>query len=115
MAKYLWCSTAGHWLDKDTREPMYIPDRGDEICAPMVISDTPEYVSPVTGRPVDGRRARREDLARSGCVPCEPLTNRPRGISNPKFAAKHGLKVDEASFHRERSKRIDPLAGIRKT
>lgn len=37
-----------------------------------VVSDTPEYVSPVTGRPVDGRAARREDLKRAGCVEAEP-------------------------------------------
>ena len=109
MTAYVWCSATEHWVDKKTREPMYIPDRGDEVSIPMVISDTPEYRSPVTGLPVDGRRARREDLARSGCVPFEPLSNRPRGVGNPKLAQKYGVKLDEAAFHRDRPKRIDPL------
>jgi len=40
---------------------------------PFIVSDLPPYVSPVAGDDgrhpvVDGRRARREDLARSGCI-----------------------------------------------
>lgn len=36
------------------------------------MGDVREYISPVTQRPVDGRRARREDLARSGCREVDP-------------------------------------------
>lgn len=35
--------------------------------------DLPGYVSPTTGLWVEGRRARREDLKRSGCRPWEGL------------------------------------------
>jgi len=41
------------------------------------------------------------------------MTKRPGGFSNPRFAAKHGLKLNEAAVHRERPKRIDPLASLK--
>lgn len=75
-----------------------------------VVSDTPEYISPITGKLIDGKVARKEDLKRSGCVPFEPMTSRPRGIASPKRAAKLGRKWDEAAAHRQRTKRIDPLS-----
>lgn len=34
-----------------------------------VQGDAKEYASPITGRPVDGNRARREDLKRHNCIP----------------------------------------------
>lgn len=40
---------------------------------PAVFGDLPGYESPVTGQWVEGRRARREDLLRSGCRPWEGL------------------------------------------
>lgn len=42
------------------------------ISAPMVVADLPGYQSPVDGRWIEGRKARREDLARNNCVPYEP-------------------------------------------
>jgi len=41
--------------------------------APTVWNDLPEYDSPVTGLVVSGRRARREDLKRTGCRPWEGM------------------------------------------
>jgi len=41
------------------------------ICAPAVHADLPGYESPVTGKWIEGRSARREDLLRSGCRPWE--------------------------------------------
>lgn len=41
--------------------------------APMVVPDIPDYVSPVTGKLVSGRRQRRDDLARTGSRPWEGL------------------------------------------
>ena len=38
----------------------------------MISPDLEAYESPVDGRVVDGRKQRREDLARSGCRPYEP-------------------------------------------
>ena len=40
--------------------------------APMTAVDYPGYCSPVDGRWVEGRVARREDLARNECIPYEP-------------------------------------------
>jgi len=39
--------------------------------APAVFGDLPGYESPITGEWVEGRRARRNDLARHGCRPYE--------------------------------------------
>lgn len=45
--------------------------------SPQVNGDIPEYLSPVTGLPVDGRAARREDLKRSGCREVDPSEFQP--------------------------------------
>lgn len=37
----------------------------------MVVPDLPGYVSPVTGLWVEGRKARRDDMARTGSRPWE--------------------------------------------
>lgn len=47
-------------------------DAVKQLSAPMVLGDLPGYTSPVDGRWVEGRTARREDLRRTGCVPWEP-------------------------------------------
>ncbi len=59
----------GVWISKTTGKPMETPDG---LFVPMVRSDTPAYFSPITNKPVDGRRARRDDLARSGCREVDP-------------------------------------------
>lgn len=41
------------------------------ISAPAVIADIPGYESPTTGRWIEGRAARREDLKRSNARPYE--------------------------------------------
>lgn len=41
------------------------------ICAPAVQADLPGYQSPTTGKWIEGRAARREDLKRSGARPYE--------------------------------------------
>lgn len=41
------------------------------IVAPQVAPDLPGYESPVTGKWIEGRAARREDLKRTGCRPYE--------------------------------------------
>lgn len=42
------------------------------IGAALVVTDLPGYRSPVDGKWIEGRRARREDLARNNCVPYDP-------------------------------------------
>jgi hypothetical protein len=41
------------------------------IVAPAVAPDLPGYESPTTGKWIEGKSARREDLRRSGCRPYE--------------------------------------------
>lgn len=41
------------------------------ISAPIVHGDLPGYQSPVTGKWIEGRTARRDDLARNNCRPWE--------------------------------------------
>ena len=120
MAVYVWDNDLDTFVDKQTREPMIDPKAKAKwskelaTCAPMVVSDTPEYISPATGKLIDGKKARREDLKASGCVPYEPISNRPRGIASERMAKKYGLKVNEAAAHRQRAKRIDALASVKK-
>lgn len=63
---------------------------------PYVIGDIPDYVSPASGKVISGRVQRREDLARTGCVPYERGPNSPApGYRNPSFALKRGLPLTE--------------------
>ena len=55
----------GQWINRATGEPMVTPDR---LAMPMIISDIPEYPSPIDGRPITSRSARRDDLRRNNCV-----------------------------------------------
>jgi hypothetical protein len=83
MTKYIW--GGDDWVDVATLEKA--PRVG-----PFIISDTPTYISPVTGKPVDGRAARREDLKRSGSREVDPSEFKPV-YRNAEFAKKRGLEV----------------------
>lgn len=113
MARYVWDSARMKFVDPKTREPMPIENE-NAICMPMIISDIEPYQSPIDGAYVGGRASRREDLKKHGCVPYEPTSKRPKGFGNPRFAAKHGLRLSEEAVHRERPKRIDPLKTLNK-
>jgi hypothetical protein len=54
-----------------------VSDKRSDFPCPYVRGDLPAYRSPVTGRVVDGRAARREDLARTGCREVEPSEYEP--------------------------------------
>jgi hypothetical protein len=69
----------GAIIDKRTGQPIDVSDSA--VCAPLVVSDLPEYISPVTRRPVDGRAARREDLKRAGCREVDPSEFKPVYLS----------------------------------
>ena len=78
-----------------------------EITTPTVRGDLPEYVSPVTGKPVDGRYARSEDLKRSGCRETDPSEFTPK-YHDKEFAKKRGLMdkyVGPAEWHTNPSAR----------
>ena len=89
MARYIW--KHGRFVEKRTGRPLLSKaQRNAPIAMPNVRGDLPEYISPVTGKPVDGRAARREDLARTGCREVDPSEWKPK-YRNRKFAEKRGL------------------------
>lgn len=57
---------------------------------PYIRSDLPAYISPVTRKPIEGRAARREDLARSGCREVDPSEYKPV-YKNYEFCQKYRL------------------------
>ena len=57
---------------------------------PYIRGDLPPYRSPVTGKLIEGRAARREDLARSGCREVDPSEYKPV-YRNYEFCQKRGL------------------------
>jgi hypothetical protein len=58
--------------DPQKREMVDVPiDQGPRRPGVHIWNDLPEYESPVTGLVVRGRRARREDLKRTGSRPYE--------------------------------------------
>lgn len=82
---------------------------------PYVRGDLPAYKSPVTGKVVDGRAARREDLARSGCREVDPSEYKPI-YKNYAFCQAKGLPYmggdvpppmtrDEKAWSKERRKK----------
>lgn len=63
----------------------------DRVQAPrgtLIMGDIPEYVSPVTGQLVSGRKQRREDLKRTGSRPWEGME------SERKHSAKLAAEVE---------------------
>jgi hypothetical protein len=88
MASYVWRD--GKFVDKRSGEPMLSDEKRNspEICLPYIRSDLPGYVSPVTGKWIEGRAARREDLARTGCREVDPSEHKPI-YQNYAFCQKH--------------------------
>ena len=87
MPKYVWKN--GEFRDPLTGEAMFIPERNG-VCAPQVVPDTPAYTSPITGKLIEGRSARREDLKRHDCVDAGDM--KPKQFKSEAFARKHGFR-----------------------
>lgn len=87
----------GQLVDRDTGKPMLSEaERNAPLATPRVLSDIPDYRSPIDGRVIGSRSERREDLLRNNCVEYEPSLSPTKGkIRNAAFAAKRGLKVSE--------------------
>ncbi len=69
---------------------MELPE-GDGVAMPMIQSDTPGYMSVASGKYIEGRTARREDLKRTGCREVDPSEG-PKTCRTEKWARK--LKMD---------------------
>lgn len=66
--------TRRRWIYPANGEPYEVtPDHIQEPRGPLIYGDLPSYQSPIDGRWIDGRVARREDLARSGSRPWEGM------------------------------------------
>lgn len=80
MPIYEFLCQSGHKFDRVLRLAEYDTPQTCEcgetatrlISTPMFAVDIPAYQSPVTGRWINGRAERREDLKRTGCVEYEP-------------------------------------------
>ena len=66
------------------------PDNRSDLAFPYVRGDLKPYVSPVTGKVIEGRAARREDLARTGCREVDPSEYKPI-YKNYEFCQSRGL------------------------
>ena len=95
MARYIFKD--GRFVDPQTGSPMLSDDdRAKPVAMPMIISDIPEYRSPIDGRLITSRSERRDDLKRNNCVDARDFPSPTGGkIRNKAFAKKHGLKVSE--------------------
>ena len=58
--------------DPVTKEMYEVGVRDDGPTGMMIMGDLPAYESPIDGKVVDGRAARREDLKRTGCREYDP-------------------------------------------
>lgn len=67
MPRYRQIHINGEWSLVDVNS---IPE--SETSSPYIMGDIPEYTSPVDGRLISGRKQRREDLKRNGCVEYDP-------------------------------------------
>jgi hypothetical protein len=61
--------------------------------APAVWGDLPGYESPASGLWIEGRKARREDLKRTGCRPYEGFESEKREAD--KWRAEQDRKLDQ--------------------
>ena len=96
MARYTFKD--GDFIDRETGEPMRLPDR-DGLATPAIVSDIQPYISPAGGEYVSGRAARRDDMRKHNCIDANELDRgdraKPGEFRNKRFAKKHNLKLAE--------------------
>jgi len=80
-------------VDKKTGLPMLNQDeRARGLQCPETFGDLPGYHSPIDGRWIEGRRARKYDMESNGCVDGNDFSSGPKGLKNERFAKKRGLE-----------------------
>lgn len=93
------CTDFRHVDQRRTDAPVHCGRRMDLVIgAPAVQADLPGYLSHATGRWVEGRAARRDDLARSNCRPWEGMEQERKEATKRKREAdaKADKKLEEA-------------------
>lgn len=96
MPKYVYDRERGIMVEKGTGLPMLNQEeRARPPQAPRTFGDLPGYRSPIDGKWIEGRRARRYDLESNNCVPADDLKpfgkSEPRKFKNKKFVEKRNL------------------------
>lgn len=93
MGIFVWKD--GGFVDKRSGEAMALPQRG-RIVTPFVLSDIPEYRSPIDGKLITSRSQRREDLKANNCIDARELPSPTGGkFRNKRFCEKYGLPLSE--------------------
>lgn len=93
MATYVYDKNLGVMVDKATGLPMLNQfERSRPLQTPTTFGDLPGYQSPIDGKWVEGRRARKYDLEKNNCVDANEISTGPRKLKNKRFAKKHGLE-----------------------
>lgn len=105
MPMYEYRCASGHKSEgfnpmSKSAEPQLCPSCGqmaERIISPVrVFGDYPAYQSPATGAWVEGRRARTEDLRRSGCRPYEDGERETAALRTAAAERELDKNVDEA-------------------
>lgn len=93
----VYVKRSGEWVDKATGQRMTTDEeRSGPIALPFVLSDIPEYTSPIDGNVITSRSQRREDMKRNNCVDARDFSSPTGGkIRNKAFAEKRGLQVSK--------------------
>lgn len=65
MARYIWDGTA--WVDPGLFYARKPPRKRGAFNTPRISGDYEAYSCPITGKPIEGRAAHRENLKRHGC------------------------------------------------
>ena len=89
MTAYRW--NGEQFVDKQTGAPMELPERG-EIAMPAVFGDLPDYESPITGKVVSGRAARREEFKKHNVIEKDPLPKEKKYAHSKKWADRLGYE-----------------------
>lgn len=93
MATFIYNQELGRMVDKATGEPMVSDeDRKKPLQTPKVFGDLPGYQSPIDGKWIEGRRARKYDMESHNCVDANEFSDKPRKLKNERFAKKRGLE-----------------------
>ena len=90
MPKYTYRD--GQLVDETGLPMLNQEERARPPQTPRVWSDIEGYQSPIDGKWVEGRRARRYDLEKNNCIDANDLPSPTGGkFRNKKFAEKHGV------------------------
>jgi putative FmdB family regulatory protein len=108
MPVYEYQCSSGHTFDayatiEHRHDDQTCPDCGAGshkviLHAPRVFGDYEGYVSPASGNWIEGRRARQEDLRRTGCRPWEGMESESRAANERQQAVnkRFDATVDDA-------------------